>query len=272
MLVLYHAGRTQASVKVRLTLREKGLSYESRYLSIVAQDHLTPEYLAINPDAQVPTLIHDGTVITETTVINEYLDDAFLDPPLRPARAHERARMRRWGQIVDEHLFHAMATLGWHFGVGPLLRARDPREIERSLMRLRLPSKRQKWLKATRSGFSDDEINEARGTISYGIALMEQALAKSAYLAGETYTLADINVYSSVQRMPRWAPDLMNEQASPRTFDWLERLQQRPAVKAMLADLTEAPPLEPDAMDIAGPAGSERPVWAHGNGGRSAMS
>ena len=110
MLELYHAGLSQASVKVRTTLKEKGLAYESRYLRLPEGEHLTPEFLAINPDGQVPALVHDGEVITETSVINEYLDDAFPDPPLRPESAIERARMRRWSQIVDEHLFHAIAT------------------------------------------------------------------------------------------------------------------------------------------------------------------
>jgi glutathione S-transferase len=95
MLVLYHAGLTQASVKVRLTLKEKRLPYESRFIRLFEQDHLSPEYLAINPDGQVPTLIHDGEVITETTIINEYLDEAFPDPPLRPDSSVARARMRR---------------------------------------------------------------------------------------------------------------------------------------------------------------------------------
>ena len=85
MLVLYHSGLTQASIKVRLTLKEKALRYESRFIRLLEQDHLLPEYLAINPDGQVPTLVHDGHVITETTVINEYLDDRFPEPPLRPA-------------------------------------------------------------------------------------------------------------------------------------------------------------------------------------------
>src|SRR5215470_3816960 len=102
MLELYHAGLSQASVKVRTTLKEKGLAYQSHYLRLPEGEHLTPEFLAINPDGQVPALIHDGAVITETSVINEYLDDAFPDPPLRPASALERARMRRWSQIVDE--------------------------------------------------------------------------------------------------------------------------------------------------------------------------
>ena len=57
MLELYHSGLTQASVKVRLTLKEKGLDYKSHFLRLPAGDHLTPEYLAINPDGQVPALV-----------------------------------------------------------------------------------------------------------------------------------------------------------------------------------------------------------------------
>jgi glutathione S-transferase len=246
MLVLYHAGLTQASVKVRVTLREKGLAYESRFLRLFEQDHLAPEYLAINPDGQVPTLIHDGAVITETTIINEYLDDVFPDPPLRPAHPLGRARVRRWGQIVDEHLFHSMATLAWHTGLAPILRKKDPAEIDRALARHALVSKRQKWLKSARTGFSRQELEDARDKIMYGLGRMETALAEHKYLAGPAFSLADINVLSSVQRMPRWVPDLMNETASPRVYAWLQMMLERPAVRATLAVSDEAPALLPD--------------------------
>jgi glutathione S-transferase len=253
MLILYHAGLTQASVKVRMTLKEKGLAYQSHYLSIPEQHHLTPEYLAINPDGQVPTLIHDGQVIAETTVINEYLDDAFPAPPLRPAMPLDRARMRRWSQLVDEHLFPAMATLGWHFGVGPLLRAKDQSQIDRALDMLPLQSKRQKWLKAARQGFSQNDLDHARNAIRYGLERVERTLAEQAYLVGASFSLADINVLSSIQRMPRWAPDLMNERASPHTFAWFQRMLERPAIKAALSVSAEAPALEPDALGVKGP-------------------
>jgi glutathione S-transferase len=253
MLVLYHAGLTQASVKVRFTLNEKGLRYQSRYMSIPEQEHLTPEYLAINRDGQVPTLIHDGEVITETTVINEYLDDAFPTPALRPASAVERARMRRWGQIVDEHLFPAMATLGWHFGIGPILRSKDNALIDRALERIPLASKKQKWLKAARTGFSQGDLDEARGKITDAIHRMERTLAHQPHLAGANYSLADINVLSSVQRMPRWAPELMNATVSPNTFEWFARMMQRPAVQATLSVSANVPPLEPDALGVNGP-------------------
>jgi glutathione S-transferase len=241
MLELYHAGLSQASVKVRTTLKEKGLAYTSRYLRVPEGEHLSADYLAINPDGQVPALVHDGAVITETSVINEYLDDAFPDPPLRPASPIERARMRRWSQIVDEHLFHAIATIGWAFGIGPILREQGLAEFEKSLARITLHSKRQKWLKAFH-GFPQEDLDEARAKIAYGVARLETALAQHRYLAGPSYSLADINVLSSVERMPRWSPDLMNQQVSPRTWEWLQRLMERPAVKATYAVSAEAPP------------------------------
>jgi glutathione S-transferase len=241
MLELYHAGLSQASVKVRTTLKEKGLSYKSHYLRLPEGEHLSPDYLAINPDGQVPALLHDGAVVTETSVINEYLDDAFPDPPLRPASPLEGARMRRWSQIVDEHLFHAIATIGWAFGIGPILRERGPAEFERSLARITLHSKRQKWLKAYH-GFPQEDLEEAREKIVYAVERMESALAQHPHLAGPGYSLADINVLSSAERMPRWAPDLMNAKVSPRSWDWLQRMLSRPAVKATYCVSDEAPP------------------------------
>jgi glutathione S-transferase len=241
MLELYHAGLSQASVKVRTTLKEKGLAYKSHYLRIPEGEHLSPELLAINPDGQLPALVHDREVITETSVINEYLDDAFPDPPLRPASPIERARMRRWSQIVDEHLFHAIATIGWAFGIGPILRERGREEFEKAFARITVPSKRQKWFKAYH-GFPQQDIDEARERIAYSVARMERALAEHSYLAGPTYSLADINVLSSAERMPRWAPDLMNEKVSPRSWEWLQRMMERPAVKATYSVSDEAPP------------------------------
>jgi glutathione S-transferase len=241
MLELYHSGLTQASVKVRLTLKEKGLTYKSHFLRLPDGEHLKPEYLAINPDGQVPALIHDGEVITETTVINEYIDDAFPDPPLKPAGALARARMRRWGQIVDEHLFHAIATIGWSQGIGPILRAKGPEEFEKALAKITIPSKRQKWLKAY-NGFPQEDIGQARLGISRAVDRAEQVLAEHLYLAGPSYSLADINVLSSVERMPRWAPDLMNEKISPRTYEWFLRIMERPAAKATFCVSDEAPP------------------------------
>ena len=209
--------------------------------------------------------MHDGEVITETSVINEYLDDAFPDPPLRPQSAIERARMRRWSQIVDEHLFHAIATIGWAFGIGPILRERGEAEFEQSLARITLHSKRQKWLKAYHGFPQAGPRRGARQDRLRGGADGDARWREHPYLAGPTYSLADINVLSSVERMPRWSPDLMNQTVSPRTLEWMQRLLARPAVKATYAVSEEAPPRSTEvraARQAAADDGRGRPIGA----------
>jgi glutathione S-transferase len=87
---------------VRHCLREKGLPYESRYVELWRYENLSPSYLKLNPNGVVPTLVHDGKVIINSACINEYIEDAFPDPPLRPADLLDRARMRRWVWTADD--------------------------------------------------------------------------------------------------------------------------------------------------------------------------
>ena len=82
MLELYHHGSSVCAAKVRLVLAEKNLEWTGHYLDILAGEQFNPDYLKLNPKAVVPTLIHDGEVITESTIICEYIDDAFTDLPL----------------------------------------------------------------------------------------------------------------------------------------------------------------------------------------------
>src|SRR5690348_9759076 len=102
MLELYHAGLTSCSLKARLCLKEKGLAYVSRFVALQRFEQHRPDYLALNPNGVVPTLVHDGLAIYESSVINEYLDEVFPEPGLKPADAAGRARMRIWTKLADE--------------------------------------------------------------------------------------------------------------------------------------------------------------------------
>src|SRR5207244_2069156 len=74
-LELYHHGSLVCAAKVRFTLMEKGLEWKGHYLDLLKGEHFNPQYLKLNPKAVVPTLVHDGQVLVESTVICEYLDD-----------------------------------------------------------------------------------------------------------------------------------------------------------------------------------------------------
>ena len=106
MLELYHSINSVCAQKVRIALAEKELPYKE-HLMTLGGDQFDPAYMKLNAKAVVPTLVHDGHPIVESTVICEYIDDVFPSPPLKPADPLERAEMRLWTKAVDE-LLHPM--------------------------------------------------------------------------------------------------------------------------------------------------------------------
>ena len=101
MLELYHAEPAANSLKCLHCLKENGLEFVSHYVDLLRFEQHSPEFVRINPNGQVPVLIHDGSIVTESTVINEYLDDVFPAVSLRPENPVERARMRIFSKFVD---------------------------------------------------------------------------------------------------------------------------------------------------------------------------
>ncbi len=99
---LYNAPQSTCSQKVRLTLAEKGLAFKEYRLKLFAGDQLRPEYLALNPNGVVPTVVHDGTPIMDSSVIMEYLDEVFPWPRLSPSDPKKRAEMRAWLRFFEE--------------------------------------------------------------------------------------------------------------------------------------------------------------------------
>lgn len=113
MLTLYKFGNSICTQKVLIVLAEKGARYEAVDVDLFRNEQYAPAYLAINPKGVVPSLVDDGKVVVESTLICEYLDETIPAPPLRPADAHRRARMRLWSKAVDEGLFEATRELSF---------------------------------------------------------------------------------------------------------------------------------------------------------------
>ena len=111
MIELYHNDMSVCAQKVRFALAEKKLAWEGRHLNLRAGDQQKPEYLKLNPNAVVPTLVDNATVIIESTVICEYLDDAYPEPRLKPMDAAGRARMRLWTKQLDEGVHAATSVV-----------------------------------------------------------------------------------------------------------------------------------------------------------------
>jgi glutathione S-transferase len=236
MMKLYHAEPAANSLKALLSFKEKGLEFESIYVDLHKFEQHEPWFIAINPEGQVPVLDHDGTIITHTTVIGEYLEDAFPDaPPLRPADPVGKARMRYWQKFTDEHVMNYVSIHGWHRMVGVIARSVEAGEFDKLVERIPLYEQRVKW-RTARSGFSEADLANATRKIEVAVDKTEQQLRQTKWIAGDMYTLADINFFSmcglAVQRM---FPEMHVEKRAPRLVDWVARMYERPGVKAALA-------------------------------------
>ena len=234
-LKYYHAEPAANSLKSMIPLIEKALPYESIYVDLHKFEQHAEWFVAINPEGQVPVLIHDGNTITHTTVINEYLEDVFPDTPLRPRAPLGAARMRYWNKFVDEQVMNYVSMHGWHRMVGIIARKIDSGEFEKLMERIPLPDQRKKW-RTARSGFSEADLANATEKIRYACDKVEKQLAQGPWLAGNDYTLADINFYSMCGMMvERMFPELEVGKRFPRLVDWRERVNARPAVIRALA-------------------------------------
>ncbi len=111
MLELYHHGSSACAAKVRFALAEKQLEWTGHYLDLLRGEQFLPDFLAINPKAVVPVLIHEGETIRESTVICEYLEETFSARPIYPDAPRLRAKVRIWTKAVDEELHPACSAM-----------------------------------------------------------------------------------------------------------------------------------------------------------------
>jgi maleylacetoacetate isomerase len=97
---LYSFFRSSASFRVRIALNLKGVDYETVPVGLPRDEHRDPKFLAMNPQATVPTLEDDGVVLAQSLAIIEYLDARFPEPRLIPAEPVARARVQWLAQLI----------------------------------------------------------------------------------------------------------------------------------------------------------------------------
>ncbi len=228
MIVLYHANHSTCSQKVRLCLAEKGLAYESRLIDLALKEQLDPEYLAINPNGVVPTLVHDGKVVIDSSVICEYLEEVFPEPALSPRDAHGRARMRSWMRYIEEVPTSAVRFPSFNMAFLPRFDGLDDERFLTEQADVR-PLRKGFFRRMGRTGFSDADIEHSFEQIERTAARMDAALAEGPWLVGETYSLADIVVAPLIDRMDDLGFAHLWEDKYPRTTDWYARIRARPA-------------------------------------------
>lgn len=230
-VTLYHWEPNANSGKPMLALAEKGVAYNSHYLDLLNFDQHDPEYLKINPMGTIPAMTHGDLMLTESTAIMEYVNEAFDGPELMPSDPQARWRVRWWMKFFDQWFAPSVSMLGWSFFVGPSVRDRDPEELAARIERIPMPERRVAWKKAIYGLFSEEELRVSQERAQIGIKLLEEELTKHKWLGTDEYSLADINGFNLGFALPMSQPDHCNDEKTPMTMEWLRKIYERPATK-----------------------------------------
>ncbi len=230
MIELYHALISTCSQKVRICLAEKGLDWVDRRINLGKSEHLTPEYLALNPNGVVPTLVHDGRPITESSVICEYLDEVFPEPRLAPTDAYGRALMRAWMRYLEEVPTVAVRVPSFNLAFVQAFKKLSSDEFEERVANRRTLRK-QFYKRMGIEGFSQQEFDNSLEQIAKTCERADKALQGGPWLMGSDFSIADIVLFPSIDRMADLGFEHLWTRQCPRVADWHRRMRSRPSVE-----------------------------------------
>lgn len=230
-IVLYNAPQSTCSQRVRFVLNAKGIPYEEHKLDLFSGDQLKPDYLKLNPNGVVPTIIDDGEIIIDSAVIIEYLDERMPEPePFRPKGATALAHMRSHLRYIDEVPTPAVRIPSYNLAFLPHYQAMSEEEFV--ALAESKPLRKEFLLRMGRKGFPEADMNEALNRLSRAVQRMDQAIAASGgpFLMGSQLTLADIAVMPVIVRL-----DDINLAGlwdnKPAIAAWFEAMRAHPAFK-----------------------------------------
>ena len=268
MLFLYHGETAVCAAKVRLALTEKQLLWDGQVLDLQRGDQFNPDYIKLNPNSVVPTLVHDGQVFIESTVINEYLDDTFEARPLMPSTSTGRARVHLWTRREDS-IHDVINTMTSVLVFRHDLKQKSPAELAKRQAAIPDPARRKKWRELLDHGLASPIVDDALIRVGRLERDREKALSNGPWLAGDAFTLADVGLISFFYRLEvmhcdsLWRAHFPSRIAAgqpdahvPRVADWFERCKARPSFNEAIAKyITE--PRRAHYTRLAGPLKSK---------------
>jgi glutathione S-transferase len=159
--ILHEHALSPYAQKVRIMLREKGLPFEQRVPELLGTGD-SVDYARISPRMEVPALTDGDNTFFDSTIILEYLEETYPDPPMRPADPVARARLRTIEEVCDTH----WEAINWGLGelrffgrggkaLGPTLRAAAEKELALLYLWLEGELGDAEWLTGDRFGWGD---------------------------------------------------------------------------------------------------------------------
>lgn len=245
MIEFYQFGNSVCCQKVRITFSVKNLSWRPVEVDLFRNQQYSPEYLKLNPKGVVPTLIHDGRVITESTLICEYLDDVYPNPPLIPKDPFLRAKMRQWSKLVDEGLHEGISEISFSAMFRDRLKKSTPEERDVRFRNIGDPRRRDRFKSTYEHGVKSPFVLYAIAAYYKAFTLLESALSEGRpWIIDEAPTLADINLMPYIARLEFLGLLDVFTDERPAVREWWIRSKEWPAYIAGISDSMKAHELQ----------------------------
>jgi glutathione S-transferase len=197
---LYEFGPTR-SIRVRWTLQELGVEFESIRINLLAGEHLQPKFLKINPAGKIPVLVDDDLVLTESVAIVLYLADKYFNKGLIPTELKERAQVNRWLLFAATELEQPL----WRIARNTMLYPEDQR----------LPA----------------DVVLASQEFKAMAAVLEEHMQRRQFLVGDTVTVADFVAAYTLD----WANEDRLLDDCPQLLAYMKRMYARPNAPQRIA-------------------------------------
>ncbi|MDX2168214.1 MAG: glutathione S-transferase family protein, partial [Deltaproteobacteria bacterium] len=235
-LLLYDHPSSPCARRVRITLLEKGLAWDTQIIDLSRLEQRSPEYLQLNPNGFVPTLAHGERVVYESNVITEYLDDAFPDVRLYPTDPWELAQVKMW-QAAELAMAKDYRPLMYQRLMGPMVRlTRTLEEALAAAQRSTSDAADLAWEKKVWAleVLTPEQETQTEDRLWGWLDRLERHLDGRQFLVGERFTQAEISLFPRVMmyafvRLP------IDAAHHPNVAAWMQRLRDRPSFAATLS-------------------------------------
>jgi glutathione S-transferase len=241
MLTLYHDHNAVCCQKVELTLFEKDVRYEEKIISLFRSEQYSSEYLKINPRGVVPSLVHDGNVLIESTIICEYINEVFDGLGLMSINPITRAETRVWTKLVDDEIHEAGSTLSFCAMFRDRMLAMDKDEQEKRYRNVGNPIRDEMYRSSVELGVDSPVAFRAIASYEMMTRDLEARLSNGKeWIAGDSFSLAEIGLTPYFARaeflglLDIWIEERLSVRA------WWERVKSRESfLQVVLGPLAE---------------------------------
>jgi len=253
MLILYDFSNSVSCQKVRITLCAKGLKWDAVNVDLFKGEQYDPTYLGLNPTGFVPTLVHDGKSVIESTLICEYIDQAFPNPPqLIPSEPLLQARMRLWSKLVDEGVHEAVTEISFSAMFRERMRKSPPESRELRFRNIGDPRRSDRFRSTYELGTKSPFVLHGIGAFERAFKTLDDELIESGgpWVLGTDPTLADVNLMPYFARLDYLRVLHLWIGKRPNVETWWAMAREWPSFKSAVDDrISEA---ERSEMSIHG--------------------